>query len=73
MSEDRLDRIEKALEQMQLTLDRHIEFVARSLTASAQQIAKTAAAQEVTEEHLQKLIARVDRHQERLDQIDGAK
>lgn len=71
--EERLDRMDK-------TMDRHIAFVAESLAESARQIAeltkqvnRTAAAQEVTEGALQKLIARVDNHEERLGRLDGGK
>ena len=61
--EERLTRIEKAL-------DKHIEFVGSSIVGLndvfrllAQQVNRTAAAQEITEERLQALIEQVARHE----------
>jgi hypothetical protein len=41
-------------------LDRHIEFVTKAITQAEQQISRTAAAQEVTEQQLQKFISDAD-------------
>jgi hypothetical protein len=61
--EERLERIERSLE-------RHIQFVGDSLVALSQQVTRTAAAQEETESHLQRLIEQVDRIAGRVDKLE---
>jgi len=69
-TDERLDRIERLLE-------RHIDLVGQSLLRleeqvreTSQQVARTSASQEVTEERLQRLIQHVDHLTERLDNLE---
>ena len=61
---------EERLDRMEQILDRHIQFVGETLIELAKQVNRTAAAQEVTEAALQKLIERVDHHEERLQRLE---
>ncbi len=64
--EERITRLEKAL-------DRHIEFVGLAIAETERQIQRTAAAGEVTEERLQRLINHVDHMDRRIDKLEGRK
>lgn len=62
--EERLDRIEESLE-------RHIQFVGQALDRLTEQVNRTAAAQEVTEQRLQELIFHVDGIDARMKKLEG--